>query len=148
MEEAGEQLEDLAKELEKMQQELEDMEALEDLEKAIGEAKGDMNGKDKDDGEPQWKKNAKGKGRGAGEREREEDKTGKYKSRVKGDLQKGQTVVTGDADGNNISGRSTSEVRDIVRKSMTDKADPLENQVLPKTQREHAKEYFEKLRGN
>ena len=146
MEEAAQDLEDLAKEMEQMEQELKEMEALEDLEKAIGEAKGGMNGKDSDD--PKWTKNAKGKGRGAGEREREEDKTGKYKSRVKGKLQKGQTVVTGDADGNNITGRSTSEVRDIVRQSMSDKADPLENQVLPKSQRDHAKEYFEKLRGN
>ena len=119
---------------------------IEDLEDAIGEAKGGMNGKESDD--PKWSKNAKGKGRGAGEREREADKTGKYKSRVKGKLQKGQTVVTGDADGNNITGRSTSEVREIVRQSINEKTDPLENQVLPKSQREHAKEYFEKLRGN
>ena len=146
MEDAAQDLEDLAKEMEQMEEELKEMEALEDLEKAIGEAKGGMNGKDSDD--PKWSKNSKGKGRGAGEREREEDKTGKYKSRVKGKLQKGQTVVTGDADGNNITGRSTSEVRDIVRESMNDKADPLENQVLPKSQRDHAKEYFEKLRGN
>ncbi|QEG20737.1 hypothetical protein [Mariniblastus fucicola] len=146
LEDAAKGLEDLAKEMEQMEEELKEMEALEDLEKAIGEAKGGMNGKESD--KPQWSKNAKGKGKGAGEREREEDKTGKYKSRVKGQLQKGQTVVTGDADGNNISGRSTSEVREIVRQSMSDKADPLENQVLPKSQRDHAKEYFEKLRGN
>ena len=146
LEEAAKGLEDLAKEMEQMEEELKEMEALEDLEKAIGEAKGEMNGQD--EGEPQWTKNAKGGGRGAGEREREEDKTGKYKSRVKGKLQRGQTVVTGDADGANITGRSTSEVREIVRKSMSEKTDPLENQVLPKSQRDHAREYFEKLRGN
>ena len=146
MDEAAQDLEDLAKEMEQMEEELKEMEALEDLDKAIGEAKGDMNGKKGDD--PKWKKNAKGEGPGAGEREREEEKTGKYKTRVKGKLQKGQTVVTGEAEGNNITGRSTSEVREIVRESLTDEADPLENQVLPKSQREHAKEYFEKLRGN
>ncbi len=146
MEDAAQDLEDLAKEMEQMEEELKEMEALEDLEKDIQEAKGGMNGNESDD--PKWSKNAKGEGRGAGEREREEDKTGKYKSRVKGNLQKGETVVTGDADGNNITGRSTSEVREIVRQSINEKADPLENQVLPKFQREHAKEYFEKLRGN
>jgi hypothetical protein len=145
IEDAAKGLEDLAKEMEQMEEELKEMEALEDLEKDIEGAKGGMNGKESD--EPKWSKNAKGKGRGAGERERETDKTGKYKSRVKGQLQKGQTVVTGDADGNNITGRSTSEVREIVRKSINEKNDPLENQVLPKSQREHAKEYFEKLRG-
>jgi hypothetical protein len=146
MEEAAESLEDLAKEMQEMNDELKEMEALEDLEKAIGECKGGMNGNK--DGKPKWQDDAKGEGRGAGTRSREEDKTGNYKSRVKGALQPGQTVVTGDADGDNISGRSASEVKDIIRESKNDKADPLENQILPKSQREHAKEYFEKLRGN
>lgn len=146
MEDAAQSLEDLAKEMEGMEEELKEMEALEDLEKAIGECKGGMNGEGKD--KPKWQDGAKGSGRGAGERDREEDQTGKYKSRVKGKLQRGQTVVTGDADGDNISGRSSSEVQDIIRESKNDKADPLENQILPKSQRDHAKEYFEKLRDN
>ena len=129
--------------MEQMDEELEEMEALEELGKAIGEAKKGMNKGDK----PNWEDFADGEGPGGGKRDREKEKTGKYKSRVKAKLQKGQTVVTGDADGANITGRSTSEVREIVRKSMTDKAVPMENQVLPKSQRDHAREYFEKLRG-
>ncbi len=145
MEDAAQALEDLAKEMQQMDEELEEMEALEDLGNAIGEAKKGMNrGKNQ---KPSWEDFADGEGPGGGKRDREEEKTGKYKSRVKGKLQKGQTVVTGDADGANITGRSVSEVREIVRQSMEDKADPMENQVLPKSQREHAREYFEKLRG-
>ena len=136
-----------------MEKDLQDMEALEDLEDAIGDCKDGMNGNcpggncpggdgDKPGGQ------GMGKGNGVGERPNSENATGKYKSRVKGKLQRGQTVVTGDADGNNITGRSVSEVREVVRQNITDKADPLENQVLPKSQREHAREYFEKLRNN
>ena len=149
MDDAAQDLDDLAEEMEQMQKDLQDMEALEDLDDAIGECKGCMNGQCEGDGDKKGKAdNARGKGRGAGARENTENKTGNYKSRVKGALQKGQTVVTGDADGNNISGRSVSEVREVVRQSVSDKTDPLENQVLPKSQREHAREYFEKLRNN
>ena len=66
---------------------------------------------------------------------------------VKGKIQKGETVVTGHADGNNISGKSVSEAREIARSSMSKRSDPLENQKLPRSQRDHAREYFENLRG-
>ena len=153
MDGAAQDLEDIAKEMEEMEKDLQDMEALEDLEDDIRQCKDGMNGDcpggncpggngDKPGGR------GMGKGNGVGERPNAENATGKYKSRVKGKLQRGQTVVTGDADGNNITGRSVSEVREVVRQNISDKADPLENQVLPKSQREHAREYFEKLRNN
>ena len=75
------------------------------------------------------------------------DRYGTFKSRVKGKLQRGQTVITGTADGNNISGRSVSEARELIRAEMSKDADPLENQQLPKSQREHARQYFESLRA-
>jgi len=143
MEDAAQALEDLAKEMEGMDEELEEMEALEDIGKAIGECKKCMGKGDK----PGNKDFAKGKGPGGGKRARDEEKTGNYKSRVKGKLQKGETVVVGEADGANITGRSVSEVRDIMRKSLKDQADPMENVVLPKNQRDHAREYFQKVRG-
>ena len=96
---------------------------------------------------PGWKDWAKGSGPGGGKREKSETETGTFKSRVKGRLQKGETVVTGNADGKNISGKSISEVREIATSSMNRRSDPLENQKLPKNQREHAREYFEQLRG-
>ena len=87
-----------------------------------------------------------GKGRGFGDRPQEAEKTGNYKSRVRGKLQKGQMVVTGKADGENLTGRTTSEAREIVEAAMSSQTDPLEDQVLPKSQRDHAQQYFESLR--
>lgn len=148
LEQALEELEDMMEGLEGDMDELED---LEDIMQDIEAAKNDCNGCEGDgnqQGKPQWKDWAKGGGRGAGLRDKAETETGTFKSRVKGKLQQGETVVTGNADGENISGKSISEVREIAKSSMNKKSDPLENQKLPKSQREHARQYFEQLRGD
>jgi len=109
---AGESLEDLAEAIEGMQQQMEDMEALEDLKDMAEGCKNAMQGGDgKGDkgGRNDW---AKGEGPGGGKRALEKEKIGRFKTRDKGNLQKGETVVTGDADGENITGRSVSETRE------------------------------------
>jgi len=149
---AGQALQDLAEQMEEMQQELEELEGLEDLAKDLEDIKNAMNDcQGEGDGggdEPKFQDWAKGSGRGMGKREKGEGETGGYKSSVKAKLQKGETVVTGSADGNNISGRSVSEAKEIVASSMNKDSDPLENQKLPKSLREHAREYFQQMRGN
>ncbi len=147
MQDAGDQLEDLAKQIQQMQIDMEQLEDLEDLQDAIQECKNGMCPGGKPGGKPG--NGMAGGGRGFGDRPQEEEKTGNYKSRVRGKLQKGQMVVTGKADGENLTGRSTSEARAIVEAAIAADSDPLENQVLPKSQRDHAKQYFESLReGN
>ncbi|MDA7903989.1 hypothetical protein N9B31_10040, partial [Mariniblastus sp.] len=148
---AGEALEDLAKQMEQMQQEMGEMEALEDLEQMAndckdGLAEGGKNGQGKGDGPPKWQDWAKGGGRGAGQRDLEKGDTGTFKSKVKGKLQQGQTVVTGTADGKNLVGRSVSETRDLIQASISQESDPLENQKMSRIQREHAQQYFKSLR--
>ena len=149
MKDAAEALEDMADQLEQMQQELEEMEDLEDLEQIARQCQQGCNGdcEGEGQGEPGQQDFAKGKGPGGGKRAKEEGEYGTFKSRVKGKLQRGQTVITGTADGNNISGRSVSEARELIRAEMSKDADPLENQQLPKSQREHARQYFESLRA-
>ena len=146
MKEAAESLEEMAEQLEQMQQELEEMENLEDLEQIAQQCQQGCNGDCEGDGPPQWKDFGNGKGPGGGKRDKAEGEYGTFKSRVKGKLQRGQTVITGTADGNNISGRSVSEARALIQAEMSKDADPLENQQLPKSQREHARQYFEALR--
>jgi hypothetical protein len=151
MKQAGEALEDLAKQLEQMQQEMGEMEALEDLEEMAddckdGLAEGGKNGQGKKDGPPKWQDWAKGSGRGAGQRDLEKGDTGTFKSKVKGKLQQGQTVVTGTADGKNLVGRSVSETRELIEASISKESDPLENQKMSRNQREHAQQYFKSLR--
>lgn len=149
MKDAAESLEDLAEQMEQMQRDLEEMDALEDLEKIAGDCKeGCMGQGDGEGEEQQWKNWARGKGNGHGKRDLDKEDTGGFKARVKGKLTQGETVVTGNADGVNITGRSVSEARDLVQAAMTKDSDPLENQKLPKAQREHAQQYFESLRKN
>ncbi|MEM7785805.1 MAG: hypothetical protein AAF623_20830, partial [Planctomycetota bacterium] len=78
--------------------------------------------------------------------DKESENTGTFRSRVKGNLQKGETVITGNADGENLTGRSASATRKLIRDSMSQDSGPLENVKLPKSAREHAREYFEQLR--
>lgn len=153
MQDAAESLEDLSRQIQQMQQQLEEMEALEDLQRMAGDCKKCINGQpmpggqpQPNDGPPQWQDWAQGAGNGGGKRERAEEDTGGFKARVKGDVGEGETVITGTADGKNITGRSLSEARDLIQASMSQDADPLENQKLPKAQREHAQQYFEALR--
>ena len=147
MQDAGDQLEDLAKQIQQMQMEMDQLEDLEDLQDAIQECKNGMCPGGKPGEKPG--DGIAGGGRGFGDRPQQEEKTGDYKSRVRGKLQKGQMVDTGKADGENLTGSTTSEARAIVDAAIAGDSDPLENQVLPKSQRDHAKQYFESLReGN
>jgi len=148
MKDAAQALEDMADQLQQMQQDLEELENLEDLEQIARECQQGCNGDCEGDpnGPPKWKDFAKGQGPGGGKRAKEDSEYGTFKSRVKAKLQRGQTVITGSADGNNISGRSVSEARALIQAEMSKDADPLENQQLPKSQREHARQYFEALR--
>ena len=147
MQEAAEQMEDLAKQLEDMQMEMEELEDMEDMQQAIDDAKAEMNGQPCDcpggeEGEPG---EGMGEGNGTGRRPKEDNQTGNFKSRVRGKLQKGKIVVAGTADGENLTGRTTAEARQIINAEMNSKKETVENQLLPKSQREHTREYFQSL---
>lgn len=143
MQDMGDQLEDFAKQMRQMQIEMDQLQDLEDLQDAIEQCKNGMCPGGKPGDKPG---NGMGEGNGFGDRPQQQEVTGNYKSRVRGKLQQGQLVITGKADGENITGRTTREAREIVAATMSSQSDPLENQVLPKSQREHAKQYFESLR--
>jgi len=152
MKQAGDALDDLAEQMEGLQQELEELKDLEDFQDDLDQIKQNMQGGQcdgPDNDKENWADWANGKGRGGGKRESEEGDTGGYKSKVKGQLKRGQTVVTGSADGANRKGRSTTEARETVKTSMNLDTDPLENEKLPRSLRKHAQQYFENLRkGN
>jgi hypothetical protein len=148
----------MGSDLQDLQQQMEDMEALEDLEDMMdglkqpgdGEGEGEGDGQGKGEGRGGKGKgegdNANGEGKGLGERGFEEDETSGFKTGVRGKVGKGEKVVTGNADGNNISGRSSSEVAELIRASEARTTDPTENQKLSKKHREHAEQYFRSLR--
>ncbi len=153
MQDAQQGLQEMAEQMQQMQQQMEQMEALQDLEDMAGECKGNCQGEGQGPGDPnqppKWQDWAKGGGRGAGKRDMAEDtENGTFKARVKGDVKQGETVVTGNAGGQNITGRTTTETKELVRATMEKEIDPLENQKLSKKQREHAEQYFRALREN
>ena len=144
MKDAAQQMEDLAKQIEEMQGEMEELEDMEDLQDAIEEAKAEMNGQG-GDGDGDVPGDGMGDGRGFGNRPKEENDTGNFKSRVRGKLQKGRIVATGTADGENLTGRTASETREIIEAEMSSRKEAVENQLLPKSQREHTKQYFQRV---
>jgi hypothetical protein len=90
--------------------------------------------------------NGMGAGRGQGQRPDEKNDVAFRDSQVKQIPGKGAAVITGEADGPNIRG----DVREAIQEEMTaqasEPADPLVIEQLPKTQRENAEDYFNRLR--
>lgn len=86
-----------------------------------------------------------GDGQGQGERPEDPTETGGYESRVRGKLQPGKAAVAGTADGPNVAGQSREATRAAIRGEIGDKADPLTDERLPRDQRDHAREYFQRF---
>ncbi len=90
-----------------------------------------------------------GRGQGQGERPEEETKTGFYNSRVRSQPKKGQVVRIGDAEGPNRTGQSLVKAGEQVESAFKEDPDPIVQEKLPRLEKRHATEYFEKLRkGN
>lgn len=149
LQQAQQALEDLAEEMEQMELDQQMQEQLQELEQDLQECKDGINGCDNpgNSRKRSQKDFAQGNGQGQGQRDLKETETGDYRTRVKGRLQKGETVTTGNADGPNLPGGSAAEARELIRSELSRQTDPLEDQQLPRAQREQAKEYFQRLRG-
>jgi hypothetical protein len=89
---------------------------------------------------------AKGRGRASGHRPESPTDTKFYDSNVKQKIGRGSAVVVGDAYGPNANGDVKQQIKIEIESAKHDSADPLVGQRLPKSQREHAKEYFDALR--
>ncbi len=89
---------------------------------------------------------AKGRGRASGRRPESPTDTKFYDSNVKQKIGRGSAVVVGDAYGPNAKGDVKQQIKIEIESAKHDSADPLVGQRLPKSQREHAKEYFDALR--
>ena len=59
---------------------------------------------------------------------------------------KGAAVIAGEADGPNIKGNVRQEIVEEMAAQGSQPADPLVIEQLPKTQRENAEDYFNRLR--
>jgi hypothetical protein len=162
LQELGEQLEDLAKQDE-------ELEMLEDAMDQIANAKESMNckqcqgggcehcqgqgeGQGQGQGMAQNGKQGNGRGRGMGagrgqgERPEAEGQTGSYDSQVRGNVGQGQALVVGEANGPNKAGEAREEINTAIRAASEGTANPLTNERLPRSQRDHVKEYYDSFR--
>lgn len=171
--EAAEQLAKLQKDLDAMSAEGKQMESLQEMMDQLADAKDAMSCKECDgkgcptcqngEGEGESDEFANGgmgegesdrfsmgdgmgKGKGSGERPEEETKTGNYDSRVRATPKGGTSVRVGDAGGPNQKGQATETISERIESALHRDAEALTDQRLPKTQQNHVKEYYERLR--
>jgi hypothetical protein len=163
---AGEKMAQLAKDLKDLEKELKEVENLDEMLDQLADAKDAMQGEEGEDGKNGKKVDGEGdgkdgkdgddkgdpgkgmnKGRGKGERPEEETKTNFYDSRVADQARKeGKSVKIGDAGGKNVKGKTSIEVRQEIIKNLGKDPDAQDETALPREQREHSKQYFEKFR--
>jgi hypothetical protein len=156
---AAQEMQELAEELEEMQDQLAEMDALDEAMEQLEDAKNAMNckkcngqgckacqGKGQGDGENDGPPGeGLGKGIGKGARPEEANDTKSYLAKERGKVGKGKSERTGDAAGPNIPGRAKQVTSEEVSASLAKDADPINEEGLPRDQRNHSKEYFEKL---
>jgi hypothetical protein len=87
-----------------------------------------------------------GKGSGYGDRPELEDETNTYETQVRGDVKRGKAIIAGFADGANRQGVTREAVKAAIQSELSKESDPTENATLPRTEREHAQQYFDQLR--
>jgi hypothetical protein len=150
-------LDQLAESLEQLQDAMDQLETLDQIMDDIAMAK-DAMGCEACDGRgcegcmggafgwQQGQGNGIGDGQGFGERPEEQTDTRFYESQVRGEVRQGAAVVTGTVGGPNRAGRSLVETREAISGAMSQDPDPLIDLQLPKTERDHTRQYFESLR--
>lgn len=155
---AASSLEDMADQLGEMQQEMSELKDLEDAMNDLSQSKEQMRCKScggagckqcQGGGMGQGDKPGDGLGEGAGQGDRpeEEGDTNTYETQVRGKVKKGKAIISGFADGPNRKGITREDVKHAIESSFSEESDPLENQQLPRTEREHTMDYFNKLRS-
>jgi hypothetical protein len=87
-----------------------------------------------------------GEGIGFGPRPEERNKTGMRDSQVKQNTRRGAAVIAGEADGPNMRGNVREAIKQEMAAQGSEPADPQVIEQLPKSHRENAKDYFDRLR--
>ncbi len=87
-----------------------------------------------------------GEGMGGGFRPDEKHDTNFRDTQVKQNIGRGGSTFGGLVDGPSIKGAVTAEIKQELNSESVQPADPLTSERLPRSRREHAEEYFRKLR--
>ncbi len=160
--EAADALQQMADQLGEMQQEMSELEDLQATLDELSQSKNQMrckncggggcqqcqgNGQFGDGGGfGEGQGNGLGSGNGAGDRPEQEGDTNTYETQVRGNVKKGKAIIAGFADGPNKKGVTREELKAMVEGAIAEDAKALDNENLPRTEQEHATDYFNKLR--
>lgn len=158
--EAAEALENMADQLGELQAEMDQLQDLDDTLESLSQSKDQMRcqscsgagcqscqGTEAGNGRSGGSSGSRpgyGAGRDVGPAEPIE--TSPYDTQVRGQPKQGRGIIAGFADGPNRKGVSREEIKDAVIGAINSPSDPLENQNLPRVERDHAREYFDRLR--
>lgn len=160
---ASEAMSQMAQKMEQMQQELNDMEmldaAMEQIELAkdamscevcMGEGCADCNGGmgslSMSERMSESPGDGMGAGRGQGDRPDEKNATNFRDSRVRQKPRQGAATFAGMVEGPTIKGDVVQSIKEEMQTLSTKPADPLTNERLSKSRRQHAEQYFQMLR--
>ncbi|TWU20708.1 Chromosome partition protein Smc [Novipirellula galeiformis] len=156
---AADAMQQMADQLGEMQQEMSELEdlqsALDDLSQSKNQMRcegcggagcGKCQGMGMGMGDGAGQGNGLGKGSGFGDRPEAEEDTNTYESQVRGQVKKGKAIIAGFADGPNRKGVTQEDVKQSIEAAISKESDPAENQTLPRAEREHAQQYFDRLR--
>ncbi|WP_164100771.1 coiled-coil domain-containing protein [Candidatus Laterigemmans baculatus] len=85
-------------------------------------------------------------GRGPANQDDSQADTNSYESQVRGEPKSGRAIIAGPAGGANRKGQTREDVQTAVVEALSEESDPLTNEPLPRDEREHAQQYFDRLR--
>jgi hypothetical protein len=164
MQGAAAQLDQMAQQLQGLQQQVDEIEMLDGMLDQIADAKDAMNcgqcggqgckacqgqgmgmgqGKGNGQGPPGP---GMGEGQGAGWRPEKKNPTAAYDTRVPADPGPGAAVKVGRIHGPNIAGEAREMIKSEIEAKGTESDRAMSMQKLPKSQREHAQQYFDMFR--
>jgi hypothetical protein len=156
---AADALEKMADQLGEMQQEMSELEDLQSALDQLSQSKNQMRcencggaGCQQCQGNGQFgmggfgEGDGLGNGSGFGDRPEQEEDTNTYETQVRGQVKRGKAIIAGFADGPNRKGVTREDIKSSVESALVEESDPTENQTLPRTEREHAQQYFDRLR--
>ncbi|MBX3420302.1 MAG: hypothetical protein KF752_01975 [Pirellulaceae bacterium] len=87
-----------------------------------------------------------GEGQGEGERPEEEEDVDFFQSQVRAQRRQGENVYSGKIGGENRKGVSRVAVQEEIARELASEPEPLDETPLPRSQREHTRDYFNALR--
>lgn len=111
-----------------------------------GQGRNQGQGEGRSQGQGQGQGSGMGEGQGTGERPESETDVEFFESQNRTTPQPGEVVIGGQVQGPNRPGTSNLSPREAVEQSLNTDTDPIGEQRLPRSRRNHVRGYFERFR--